>query len=146
MPLDIQEINALLPHRYPVLLVDRVLELVPGERCRAQKNVSVNEPYFAGHFPGRPTMPGVLILESLAQTGALILLSLEGNRNRVPYLAGAEKVRFKKPVLPGDVLINEVRVLWHRGKFGRIECKATVDGEVVAEAELAYALSEAPQQ
>ena len=142
MTLNIQEISALLPHRYPMLLIDRVLELVPGKSCRAQKNVSVNEPYFAGHFPGAPTMPGVLILESLAQTGALILLSMEEHREKIPYLAGADKVRFKEPVLPGDVLVNEVRVLWHRGKFGRIECKSTVNGKVVAEAEIAYALTE----
>jgi 3-hydroxyacyl-[acyl-carrier-protein] dehydratase len=142
MTLNLQEIYELLPHRYPFLLVDRVLELDPGKSCKAQKNVSVNEPFFVGHFPGAPTMPGVLILESLAQTGALILLALPENKCKIPYLAGAEKVRFKKPVLPGDVLVNEVRLLWHRGRFGRIECKSTVNGEVVAEAEIAYALTE----
>ncbi len=142
MQLNIQEISELLPHRYPFLLVDRVLELEPGKFCRAQKNVSMNEPFFAGHFPGQPTMPGVLILESLAQTGALIMLSMPENKGKVPYLAGADKVRFKKPVVPGDSLVNEVRVLWHRGKFGRIECRSTVNGEVVAEAEIAYALTD----
>jgi 3-hydroxyacyl-[acyl-carrier-protein] dehydratase len=143
MELDIREISKLLPHRYPFLLIDRVVDLKPGEYCKARKNVSVNEPFFAGHFPGLPTMPGVLILESLAQTGALILLSLpeQKEKNEVVYLAGAEKVRFKRPVVPGDVLENEVRLLWHRKRFGRIECKATVDGEVVAEAEIAYALA-----
>jgi 3-hydroxyacyl-[acyl-carrier-protein] dehydratase len=144
MELNIEEISAFLPHRYPFLLVDRVLDLQPGKSCRAQKNVSMNEPFFTGHFPGMPTMPGVLILESLAQTGALILLSLPENKCKVPYLAGADKVRFKRPVVPGDVLVNEVRVLWHRGKFGRIECRATVDGELVAEAEIAYALTDLP--
>ncbi|MFN3652872.1 MAG: 3-hydroxyacyl-ACP dehydratase FabZ [Armatimonadota bacterium] len=141
MTLDIREISELLPHRYPFLLVDRVLELVPGERCKAVKNVTVNEPFFVGHFPDRPTMPGVLILESMAQTGALILLSLAKEEKQILYLAGAERVRFKKPVLPGDVLVNEVRLLWHRRGFGRIDCKALVDGEVVAEAEMAYSLS-----
>jgi 3-hydroxyacyl-[acyl-carrier-protein] dehydratase len=144
MELNVQEISALLPHRYPFLLVDRVLELEPGKFCRAQKCVSVNEPFFAGHFPGTPTMPGVLILESLAQTGALIVLCLEENRGKVPYLVGAEKVRFKKPVVPGDVLINEVSVLWQRGRFGRIGCRATVNGELVAEAEIAWALGDTP--
>ena len=145
MTLDIQEISELLPHRYPFLLIDRVIELLPGHSCKAQKNVSVNEPFFTGHFPGMPTMPGVLILESLAQTGALILLSLEENRSKVPYLAGADKVRFKRPVTPGDVLVNEVGVLWHRGKFGRIQCRSTVNGELVAEAEISYALMDRPQ-
>lgn len=141
MQLTIQEISDLLPHRYPFLLVDKVLDLVPGEYCIANKNVSVNEPFFNGHFPGLPTMPGVLIIESLAQTGALILMSLEDHSDKVLYLAGAEKVRFKRPVVPGDVLTNNVRLLWHRKGFGRIECKATVDGELVAEAELLYALT-----
>ena len=141
MTLGIQEISELLPHRFPFLLVDRVLELVPGEYCRALKNVSVNEPFFTGHFPGNPTMPGVLILESMAQTGAIILLSVEGGHQGTIYLAGAERVKFRRTVVPGDVLVNEVRLLWHRRGFGRIDCKATVDGEVVAEAELAYSLS-----
>jgi 3-hydroxyacyl-[acyl-carrier-protein] dehydratase len=140
MQCDIQEISELLPHRFPFLLVDRVQELRPGEYCRAVKNVTVNEPYFTGHFPGRPTMPGVLILESLAQTGALILFSIPEHKGKILYLAGAEKVRFRKPVVPGDVLVNEVKLLWHRRGFGRIECTARVDGEVVAEAEIAYSL------
>ena len=141
MTLNIQEISELLPHRYPFLLVDRVLELIPGQSCRAVKNVSVNEPFFVGHFPGLPTMPGVLILESLAQTGALILLSIDEHRGSVLYLAGAEKVRFRRPVVPGDVLENDVRLIWHRKGFGKIDCKATVDGEVVAEAEMSYSLT-----
>lgn len=141
MALSIREISELLPHRYPFLLLDRVLELVPGEFCKAIKNVTVNEPFFPGHFPGQPTMPGVLILESLAQTGAIILLSMEGHEDNLVFLAGAEKVRFKKPVVPGDQLVNEVRLLWHRRGFGRIECKSLVDGEVVAEAELRYAVT-----
>lgn len=141
MALNIQEISELLPHRYPFLLVDRVLELVPGEFCKAVKNVTINEPFFPGHFPGQPVMPGVLILESMAQTGAMILLSMDDHKGGYLYLAGAEKVRFKRPVTPGDVLVNEVRMIWHRRGFGRIECKATVDGEVVAEAELRYAVT-----
>ena len=141
MTLNSQEISALLPHRFPFLLVDRVLELTPGEYCKAVKNVTVNEPFFPGHFPGQPVMPGVLILESLAQTGALILHSLEENEHKMLYLAGADKVRFKKPVVPGDVLINDVRLLWYRRGFGRIQCTASVNDEVVAEAEIAFSLT-----
>jgi 3-hydroxyacyl-[acyl-carrier-protein] dehydratase len=141
MGLNIEEISELLPHRYPFLLVDRVLELIPGEHCKAVKNVTVNEPFFAGHFPGQPTFPGVLILEAMAQTGAVILLSTEEHRGKLLYLAGAEKVRFRKPVVPGDVLTLEARNLWHRRGFGRIGCSAAVDGELVAEAELAYSIS-----
>ncbi len=141
MVLNSQQISDLLPHRYPFLLVDRVTDLVPGKYCRAIKNVTINEPFFQGHFPGLPTMPGVLILESLAQAGALILLSMEEGQGKILYLAGAEKVRFKKPVVPGDVLNLEVDIIWHRRGFGRIDCKALVDGEVVAEAVMAYSLS-----
>jgi len=141
MTLNSQEISALLPHRFPFLLVDRVLELVPGEYCKAVKNVTVNEPFFPGHFPGQPVMPGVLILESLAQTGALILHSLEENEQKMLYLAGADKVRFKKPVVPGDVLVNDVRLIWYRRGFGRIQCTASVNDEVVAEAEIAFSLT-----
>lgn len=141
MTLNSQEISALLPHRFPFLLVDRVLELVPGEFCKAVKNVTVNEPFFPGHFPGQPVMPGVLILESLAQTGALILHSMEENEHKMLYLAGADKVRFKKPVVPGDVLVNDVRLIWYRRGFGRIQCTASVNDEVVAEAEIAFSLT-----
>ena len=145
MGMDILEISELLPHRYPFLMVDRVLEIRPGEFCRAIKNISINEPFFPGHFPGHPTMPGVLILESMAQTGALILLSLPDQKGKMLYLAGAERVRFKKPVFPGDVLVNEITLLWHRRGFGRIDCKALVDGEIVAEAEISYALADRPK-
>lgn len=142
MASTIQDPSELLPHRYPFLLIDRILELEPGVFCRARKNVTVNEPFFQGHFPGLPTFPGVLIMESLAQTGALILLSLPEQRNHIVYLAGADKFRFKKPVKPGDVMINEVRLLWHRRGIGRIECKCLVDDEIVAEGEMLYAVSE----
>jgi 3-hydroxyacyl-[acyl-carrier-protein] dehydratase len=145
MTLTSQEISNLLPHRYPFLLVDRVLDLTPGEFCKAVKNVTINEPFFQGHFPGWPTMPGVLILESMAQTGALILLTLKEYEGRGLYLAGAEKVRFRKPVVPGDVMVNDVRLLWHRRGFGRIVCTSTVDDEIVAEAEIAYSLTDRPE-
>ena len=141
MTLSSQEISDLLPHRYPFLLVDRVLELIPGQYCRGIKNVSVNEAYFVGHFPGRPTMPGVLILEAMAQTGALIIVSMEEHAGKIPYLAGADKVRYKRMVVPGDVLVMEIKLLWHRRGFGRINCTATVEGDMVAEAEISYALT-----
>jgi len=141
MTLNIQEICDKLPHRYPFLLVDRVLDLEPGKYCRAMKNVSMNEPFFIGHFPGQPTMPGVLILESLAQTGALIMCSLPEHEGVILYLAGADNVRFRRPVVPGDQLLNEVKLLWQRRGFGRVECRATVDGEVVAEAELLFSVA-----
>ena len=141
MTLTSEQISELLPHRFPFLLVDRVLELTPGESCKALKNVTVNEPFFPGHFPGQPVMPGVLILESLAQTGALILQSLEEHQHKMLYLAGADKVRFKKPVVPGDQLINDVKLLWYRRGFGRIIATASVNGEVVAEAEIAFSLT-----
>ncbi|MCC2669943.1 MAG: beta-hydroxyacyl-(acyl-carrier-protein) dehydratase FabZ [Armatimonadetes bacterium] len=141
MTLNTQEISALLPHRYPFLLVDRVLDLTPGKHCQAIKNVTVNEPFFPGHFPTQPVMPGVLILESLAQTGALILYSLPENEQKILYLAGADDVRFKKPVVPGDVLVNDVHLLWYRRGFGRIKCTASVNDEVVAEAEMSFSLT-----
>src|SRR4051794_38978261 len=146
MVLNIQEISEILPHRFPFLLIDRVLDLVPGKSCTAQKNVTVNEAFFAGHFPSFPTMPGVLILESMAQTGAIILLAMERDEEKILYLAGAERVKFKKPVVPGDVLVSDVTLLWYRRGFGRIDCKATVDGQVVAEAEIAFSLSSRPQK
>lgn len=138
MRLTSQEISELLPHRYPFLLVDRVLELEPGKYCRAIKNVTVNEPFFPGHFPGVPTMPGVLILESQAQAGALILMSLKGEGDQIVYLAGLDKVRFKKPVVPGDTMIHDVTLVWHRRGFGKIQCVTSVGEEVVAESEISY--------
>lgn len=142
MTLSSEEIAKLLPHRFPFLLIDRALDLQPGKYCKAQKNVTFNEPFFPGHFPGAPTMPGVLIIESMAQAGALILLSMEEHRGRGLYLAGLEKARFRRPVVPGDVLIHEISLMWHRRGFGRIDCKSTVDGELVAEAEIAYSLTD----
>ena len=106
--MDIQRILSILPHRYPFLLVDRVVECVPGSHIKAYKNVSVNEPFFQGHFPGVPIMPGVLILEALAQTGAVAALSLEENRGKLAIFGGVKNARFKQPVLPGDVLASTV--------------------------------------
>lgn len=142
MTVSTEELLKILPHRYPFFLVDKILELTPGESCKAQKNVSANEPFFPGHFPGFPTMPGVIILESMAQAGAVILLSLPDYHGSALYLAGIEKARFRRPVVPGDVLIHDVKLLWHRRRFGRIDCKSYVDGELVAEAEMSYSLGD----
>ena len=102
--LDINEIMKIIPQRPPILMIDKVEELIPGESCVAYKNVCINEPYFEGHFPGNPIMPGVLIVESLAQTGAVAILSMEENKGKNALFGGIDKLRFKKPVLPGDVL------------------------------------------
>ena len=135
--LDIKEIVRLLPHRYPFLLVDRILG---GEKSKSMiglKNVSMNEPYFQGHFPSDPIMPGVLILEGMAQVGGILAYySLpEMIGKKLIYFAGIDKVRFRRPVVPGDQLIFEMTVIKHKGKIWKMEGKATVDSEVVAEAE-----------
>ncbi len=138
--LDINDILKLLPQRYPILMVDRILELRPGEYCRGLKNVSANEPFFQGHFPGRPIMPGVLITESLAQIGGVILMSLPENKGKTAYFAAMDKVRFRRPVYPGDALIGEVSVIWKRGSFGKVAAVASVEGNVCVTAELSYSL------
>jgi 3-hydroxyacyl-[acyl-carrier-protein] dehydratase len=135
--LDIKEIVRLLPHRYPFLLVDRILG---GEKSKSMiglKNVSMNEPYFQGHFPSDPIMPGVLILEGMAQVGGILAYySLpEMIGKKLIYFAGIDKVRFRRPVVPGDQLIFEMTVIKHKGKIWKMAGKATVDSEVVAEAE-----------
>ncbi|MBV8771990.1 MAG: 3-hydroxyacyl-ACP dehydratase FabZ [Deltaproteobacteria bacterium] len=125
----------LLPHRYPFLLVDRVLEL-DGERTVTLKNVTVNEPFFTGHFPGLPIMPGVLILEALAQSAAILALSIIGERRSLFMLTGLDKVRFRRRVVPGDQLTMEVRVSKHHYPLWKMHAQARVDGELAAEAEL----------
>lgn len=137
--LDVQRIFNLLPHRYPFLLVDRVVEFEAGKRLRALKNVSINEPFFQGHFPGRPVMPGVLIIEALAQaSGLLVQLSSEVDSNQHPlfYLAKVDKARFSRIVAPGDQLMLNVEQKRMIRRMGQFCCQATVDGQVVAETEL----------
>ena len=139
--LDIIEIQKLLPHRYPFLLVDRILELEPGKRAVGLKNVSMNETFFQGHFPGHPVMPGVLILEALAQVGGVaVLAARDGDNSKIQYLAGINDARFRKPVRPGDQLRLEVDVTLLRTKICKLAAKALVDGEVVTEAEIVCAL------
>ncbi|MFS8639764.1 MAG: 3-hydroxyacyl-ACP dehydratase FabZ [Symbiobacteriaceae bacterium] len=135
-----EEILQILPHRYPFLLVDRILELEPGRRAVGIKCVSANEPFFQGHFPGRPIMPGVLILEAMAQVGAVAVLSVPENRGKLALFAGADRVRWRRPVVPGDRLQLEVEIIAVRGPVGKGSARATVEGELAAEAELSFAL------
>ena len=129
--LDSSWIESVLPHRYPMLMVDRVLELVPDESIVAIKNVTVNEPFFRGHFPQKPVMPGVLIIEALAQAAGLLLLYTRPElHGRVIYFVGIEKARFRRPTLPGDQLSLEVEILRARRNHARFSCRAVVDGEV----------------
>lgn len=136
--MDIHGVLKLLPHRYPFLLVDKVLECRPGESLVAVKNVTVNEPYFAGHFPHRPVMPGVIIIEALAQATGLLAFATVGtpDENTLYYLVGIDKVRFKKPVEPGDQLILSVQLLRSIKNMWKFGAEAKVDGKVVARAEL----------
>ena len=141
---DIQGIMELLAHRYPFLLIDRVNEVVLGDKITALKNVTINEPFFQGHFPGRPIMPGVLIIEAMAQAGG-ILAYLTGSveqRNRLIYFMGMDKVRFRKPVVPGDQIILEAKILKFRSKAAKMSGIATVDNQMVAEAELMASFGE----
>ncbi len=137
--MDINEVLNQLPHRYPMLLIDRVLDFKPGESLLALKNVSFNEPYFMGHFPQRPIMPGVLILEALAQATGLLAFRTEereGSRNTLYYLVGIDKARFKKPVEPGDQLMLDIRLQRTRRGIWVFDGEARVDDKVVASAEL----------
>lgn len=138
--LDVQQIKDIIPHRYPFLLVDKVLEQEEGKRVVAIKNVTANEPFFQGHFPDYPVMPGVLILEALAQAGAIAVLGLEENKGKIGFFAGVDKCRFKKQVKPGDQLKLEVEITRMRGAIGKGKGIATVDGEVACEAEIMFAI------
>lgn len=137
--MDIHEVLAHLPQRFPLLMIDRVLECEPGKRILALKNVSANEPYFPGHFPGRPVMPGVLILEAMAQAAGILAFRTLGSRpeaNSVYYYAGIDHARFKRPVVPGDRLEIEVVVLGSKRGIWKFGCSARVEGAVVSEAEI----------
>ena len=138
--MGIDKILKLFPHRYPMVMIDRVLEIEPGKRIRGIKNVTINEPYFPGHFPDQPVMPGVLILEALAQISGLLLLESAKAWGQKAFFMAAEKVKFRKPVLPGDRLVLEAEVLRTKGKILKTSARATVEGELASEAEILISL------
>lgn len=140
LPLDTMAIRELLPHRYPFLLVDKVIEMTPGERAVGIKNVTANEEFFQGHFPEYPVMPGVLIVEAMAQVGGVALLSLEEHQGKMALFAGINNVRFKRQVKPGDALRMEVELGQFRRGIGTGTATATVEGEVACKGELMFAL------
>lgn len=139
---DYNQIKEIIPHRQPILLIDRVVEYEEGQRCVAIKQVSGNEPFFQGHFPEYAVMPGVLITEALAQTGAVAMLNNEANKGKLALFAGIDKCRFKKQVTPGDTLRLEVEITKMKGPIGKGNAKATVDGQVACSCELTFALQD----
>jgi len=138
LPWEAADIMTILPHRYPFLLIDRVVEIEPGQRVVAIRNVTANEPQFTGHFPGRPIMPGVLLVESLAQAGAVAVLSFPANRGKLVLFAGIDECRFRRIVVPGDTLRLEITVEKLGRVSGRARAVATVDGELAVEATLSF--------
>ncbi len=140
--LDINQIQDILPHRYPFLLVDRIVEMEEGKKAVGLKNVTINEPFFQGHFPGMPVMPGVLLVEAMAQVGAVAILSLPENKGKIGLFAGIDKLRFRQQVVPGDQLRIEVIMDKVRGRVGKGRGRVEVNGKVAAEGELMFAITE----
>ena len=138
--LTVKEIKEILPHRYPFLMIDRVEEVIKGKSAKGYKNVTINENFFNGHFPEYPVMPGVLILEALAQMGAVCILSMDDFKGKIGFLVGADKVRWKKQVMPGDKLELEIEIIKLRGRIGVGKGKATVDNQIVCEGEIMFAI------
>lgn len=138
---SLEEIQQLLPHRYPFALVDRIIEYVPGEKAIGLKNVSFNEPHFQGHFPGRPIMPGVLIVEAMAQVGGIVLSQVPGVDGRLCVFAGIDKVKFRRPVVPGDQLVITTELIAIKGlRFGKMKSRAEVDGQLTCEGILMFSV------
>lgn len=140
--LDVNQIQEIIPHRPPFLLVDRIIELEDGKRAVGIKNVTINEPFFTGHFPGYPVMPGVLITEALAQVGAVAILNVESNKGKIGFLASLDNFRFRGQVVPGDTLRLEVEIIRLKGNFGKGKAVAKVEDKIVAEGEIMFALSD----
>jgi 3-hydroxyacyl-[acyl-carrier-protein] dehydratase len=139
----VEEIQSLLPHRYPFALVDRIIDYVPGKKAVGLKNVTINEPFFPGHIPGKPLMPGVLIVEAMAQVGGVILTQLPGMQGKFFAFGGIDKVRFRRPVVPGDQLIMTVELLSFKMKrIAKMQGSGTVDGQLVVEGEMLFSLIE----
>lgn len=138
--LTTKQILDILPHRQPFMLVDTIEELVPGTKAVGKKCVTYNEPFFAGHFPGEPVMPGVLIIEALAQVGAVAILSMPENKGKLAFFGGIKEARFKGRVVPGDVLMMETEIIKMKGPIGVGSAKAYVEGKLVAQAELTFAI------
>lgn len=143
--LDIRQIMELLPHRYPILLIDRIVELEFGVRARGFKNITYNEPVFNGHFPGNPLFPGVYMIEAMAQLGGCVVLEPGEFSRKTPYLAGIDKAKFRRPVIPGDCLMMEVVLAKHKRNIGWVNANATVDGEFVCSAELMFSIASDPR-
>lgn len=143
--LSVTDIQKILPHRYPMLLVDKIVELEPMKRAVGIKGVTNTEPYFQGHFPGKPVMPGVLLLEAMAQVGGVALMEPAENRGKIALFGGIDNVKFRKQVVPGDQLRMEAEIVKVRGNIGRVRAEAFVDGQKVAEGEFTFALVPPPQ-
>jgi len=140
------EVMGIIPHRYPFLMVDKVIEVEPGKRCVAVKNVTANEPFFQGHFPGRPIMPGVLIVEALAQTGGIAAALAQDGKDKLGVLTGIETMKFKRQVVPGDTLRLEAEILAMKRGLSKVAVKATVDGETAAEGEIRFMMVDTGKQ
>lgn len=140
--MEIGQIMDILPHRYPFLLVDRITDIVPGHSACGIKNVTINEPFFQGHFPSYPVMPGVLIVEALAQVGAVAMLSMPENKGKIGLFAGIDRLRFRRQVKPGDQLRLEVEIIYQKGPIGKGKARAMVGEEIAAEGELMFAITD----
>lgn len=138
--IEAREILEILPHRYPFLMVDRIIEIVDDKKAVGIKNVTINEPFFQGHYPGRPTMPGAMIAEAMAQVGGIMLLASRRHDKLVPYLAGISNLRFKKPVYPGDTLHITVEMLGGKGTIGKVKGQVKVGDDIIAYGEMMFAL------